>query len=226
MSTPQSPSPQTQTHTDLQQCMKRVQLMMLLLLVGVLGLLFCWRWNFCCCRVGIKLPTLQVRYENLSIDAKCLVGNRALPTLKNATLNFMEVHQPFFLGVLWIPLQDGIHGSWIHDSSLLAPAFCFRSCSLTTTMTTTSIHSSHYDEAAPFSPHFITTTIPVVVVVVFCLSADQSVWKPPSTPFLLLILKHISQTPFSSNSQFCKNPEGDRDQRECLCHMSWELRRS
>jgi hypothetical protein len=94
-----------------------------LLLVGVLGLLFCCRWNCCCCRVGIKLPTLQVRYENLSIDAKCLVGNRALPTLKNATLNFMEVHQPFFLGVLLIPLQDGIHGSWIHDSSLLAACF-------------------------------------------------------------------------------------------------------
>jgi hypothetical protein len=51
-------------------------------------------------------------------------------------------------------------------------------------------------------------------------------WKPPSTPFLLLILKHISQTPFSSDSQFCKNPEGDRDQRVCLCHMSWELRGS
>ncbi len=125
--------------------MKRVQLMMLLLIVGVLGLLFCCRLNCCCCRVGIKLPTLQVRYENLSIDAKCLVGNRALPTLKNATLNFMEVHQPFFLGVLWI-----------HDSSLLAaclPAFCFRSWSLTMTMKTTSIHSSHDDEAAPFSPH-------------------------------------------------------------------------
>ncbi|KAH8952003.1 hypothetical protein BDL97_09G061300 [Sphagnum fallax] len=41
-------------------------------------------------RVGIHLPTLEVRYENLTIDANCFVGDRALPTLKNATLNFVE----------------------------------------------------------------------------------------------------------------------------------------
>jgi hypothetical protein len=88
-------------------------------------------------------------------------------------------------------------------------------------MTTTSIHSSHYDEAAPFSPHFITTTIPVVVVVVvFCLSADQSVWKTPFHPISAVDSQTHFSDPFSSNSQFCKNPEGDRDQRECLCHMS------
>lgn len=43
------------------------------------------------CRVGIQLPTIEVRYESLNIDAKCFVGGRALPTLKNATLNFFEV---------------------------------------------------------------------------------------------------------------------------------------
>ncbi|KAG0577501.1 hypothetical protein M758_5G154100 [Ceratodon purpureus] len=41
-------------------------------------------------RVGIKLPTIEVRYEKLSVDATCFVGERALPTLKNATLNFLE----------------------------------------------------------------------------------------------------------------------------------------
>jgi hypothetical protein len=45
------------------------------------------------CRVGIHLPTLEVRYENLTIDANCFVGDRALPTLKNATLNFVEVKE-------------------------------------------------------------------------------------------------------------------------------------
>jgi hypothetical protein len=44
-------------------------------------------------RVGIHLPTLEVRYENLTIDANCFVGDRALPTLKNATLNFVEVKE-------------------------------------------------------------------------------------------------------------------------------------
>lgn len=42
-------------------------------------------------RVGIELPTIEVRYENVSIDANCFVGGRALPTLKNATINFLEV---------------------------------------------------------------------------------------------------------------------------------------
>jgi hypothetical protein len=34
-----------------------------------------------------------VRYENLTINANCFVGDRALPTLKNATLNFVEVKE-------------------------------------------------------------------------------------------------------------------------------------
>jgi hypothetical protein len=43
------------------------------------------------CRVGIELPTVEVRYENLEIDADCFVGGRALPTLSNAFLNIMGV---------------------------------------------------------------------------------------------------------------------------------------
>lgn len=42
-------------------------------------------------KVGIKLPTIEVRYERLSVDASCFVGGRALPTLKNSTLNFLQV---------------------------------------------------------------------------------------------------------------------------------------
>lgn len=43
------------------------------------------------CRVGIAVPTIEVRYENVCIDADCYVGNRALPTLWNNTQNFFEV---------------------------------------------------------------------------------------------------------------------------------------
>lgn len=43
------------------------------------------------CRVGIRVPTIEVRYENVTVDAKCFVGDRALPTLKNATINCLEV---------------------------------------------------------------------------------------------------------------------------------------
>lgn len=41
-------------------------------------------------RVGIELPTVEVRYENLNVDAKCHIGSRALPTLWNTTRNILE----------------------------------------------------------------------------------------------------------------------------------------
>lgn len=43
------------------------------------------------CRVGIRVPTVEIRYENVTVDAKCFVGDRALPTLKNSTVNILEV---------------------------------------------------------------------------------------------------------------------------------------
>lgn len=43
------------------------------------------------CRVGIDLPTIEVRYENLSIEADCYVGDRALPSNWNTARNFVEV---------------------------------------------------------------------------------------------------------------------------------------
>ncbi|XP_010527497.1 PREDICTED: ABC transporter G family member 29-like, partial [Tarenaya hassleriana] len=41
-------------------------------------------------RVGIQLPTVEVRFENLTIEANCQVGSRALPTLPNVALNIAE----------------------------------------------------------------------------------------------------------------------------------------
>ncbi|KAF3333372.1 ABC transporter G family member 42 [Carex littledalei] len=41
-------------------------------------------------RVGIKLPKVEVRFEHLTVQAKCHVGNRALPTLTNTMLNIAE----------------------------------------------------------------------------------------------------------------------------------------
>lgn len=43
------------------------------------------------CRVGIKMSAVEVRFENLSIDADVRVGGRALPTVFNTFLNFVEV---------------------------------------------------------------------------------------------------------------------------------------
>jgi ABC-type multidrug transport system ATPase subunit len=42
-------------------------------------------------KVGIELPTIEVRYENLTIEADCYVGDRALPSNWNTTRNFVEM---------------------------------------------------------------------------------------------------------------------------------------
>lgn len=41
-------------------------------------------------RVGIELPTVEVRYKDLNVDAQCHIGTRALPTLWNATRNILD----------------------------------------------------------------------------------------------------------------------------------------
>ncbi|KAK4269322.1 hypothetical protein QN277_022493 [Acacia crassicarpa] len=41
-------------------------------------------------RVGITLPTVEVRFENLTIEANAYFGKRALPTLPNVALNTIE----------------------------------------------------------------------------------------------------------------------------------------
>lgn len=45
-------------------------------------------------RVGIELPTVDVRYDHLSIRANCHVGNRGLPTLLNVIRDVVEVQSP------------------------------------------------------------------------------------------------------------------------------------
>ncbi|KAJ3670856.1 hypothetical protein LUZ60_008282 [Juncus effusus] len=41
-------------------------------------------------RVGIDLPTIEVRFENLTIDAQTYIGNRGLPTILNSVINTFE----------------------------------------------------------------------------------------------------------------------------------------
>lgn len=41
-------------------------------------------------RVGIDVPTIEVRYENLDIQAETYVGNRGLPTILNSAINILE----------------------------------------------------------------------------------------------------------------------------------------
>ncbi|WRX26097.1 ABC transporter-like [Theobroma cacao] len=41
-------------------------------------------------KVGIRLPTVEVRFEHLTIEADCYIGSRALPTLPNVARNIAE----------------------------------------------------------------------------------------------------------------------------------------
>ena len=42
-------------------------------------------------RVGIEQPSMEVRFEDLKVEAKVYVGNRAVPTVINSYRNFVEV---------------------------------------------------------------------------------------------------------------------------------------
>ncbi|KAL8153334.1 hypothetical protein V2J09_011094 [Rumex salicifolius] len=53
-------------------------------------------------KVGIHLPTVQVRYEHLNVEADCYIGNRALPTLANSARNLAES----ILGMVGIRLAE------------------------------------------------------------------------------------------------------------------------
>ncbi|MED6194939.1 transcription factor [Stylosanthes scabra] len=42
-------------------------------------------------RVGVKIPTIEVRFENLKVEAQVQVASRALPTFSNFIFNILEV---------------------------------------------------------------------------------------------------------------------------------------
>jgi len=46
--------------------------------------------------VGIEIPKIEVRFENLSVEGDVRVGRRALPTLHNVTLNAFELLDSVF----------------------------------------------------------------------------------------------------------------------------------
>ena len=45
-------------------------------------------------RVGIAIPTIEVHFEHLNVEAEAHVGSRALPTFLNFSVNIMEVITP------------------------------------------------------------------------------------------------------------------------------------
>jgi hypothetical protein len=43
------------------------------------------------CSAGVENPKIEVRFQNLSIDAEAYVGKRGIPTVANFFTNKMEV---------------------------------------------------------------------------------------------------------------------------------------
>lgn len=50
-------------------------------------------------RVGISLPTIEVRFEHLKIEAETYVGGRALPTVFNYCVNVVEVQINYYISI-------------------------------------------------------------------------------------------------------------------------------
>lgn len=46
-------------------------------------------------RVGLEIPTIEVRFEHLNVEAEAYTGSRALPTMFNFCMNMLEVTSGF-----------------------------------------------------------------------------------------------------------------------------------
>ncbi|KAL0354748.1 UNVERIFIED_CONTAM: Pleiotropic drug resistance protein 1 [Sesamum radiatum] len=69
-------------------------------------------------RVGIHLPTIEVRFEHLNVETEVHAGNRALPSFKNFFINILEG----FAAYLHIIQSRKKHLSILHDvSGILKP---------------------------------------------------------------------------------------------------------
>lgn len=47
--------------------------------------------EWCVCSVDLVFPKIEVRYQNLKVDAYVHLGSRALPTITNFVSNMAEV---------------------------------------------------------------------------------------------------------------------------------------
>jgi hypothetical protein len=66
-----------------------IRLAVIYVLFGLFDLLIV---SYCCgYSANVEIPTVEVRYENLKVEGEVYVGARALPTLANTIINFLEV---------------------------------------------------------------------------------------------------------------------------------------
>ncbi|KAI7727851.1 hypothetical protein M8C21_031339, partial [Ambrosia artemisiifolia] len=69
--------------------------------------------------VGISLPSVEVRFQNLTIEADCYIGDRALPSLPNAARNTFE----YLLDLIGISLSKKTKLTILKDvSGIIKPS--------------------------------------------------------------------------------------------------------
>ncbi|XP_070661681.1 ABC transporter G family member 29-like [Malus domestica] len=64
-------------------------------------------------KVGIKLPTVEVRFQHLAVEADCHIGTRALPSLPNVARNIAESA----LGLIGIQMAKRTNLTILKDAS-------------------------------------------------------------------------------------------------------------
>lgn len=58
--------------------------------------------------MGIEIPKIEVRFQNLSVEGDAYVGTRALPTLLNSSLNAIEVISVVYQ-LLFLPVRSELN---------------------------------------------------------------------------------------------------------------------
>lgn len=69
----------------------RYEKFLFLLSFDFVELILCLMKHFCCTRVGIENPTIEVRFDHLNVEAETYVGSRALPSFINFVADIVEV---------------------------------------------------------------------------------------------------------------------------------------
>lgn len=78
-------------------------------------------------RVGIHVPTIEVRFEHLNVEAEAYVGSRALPTFFNYSVNMLEVRTSPYRPLVVIAICSFID-FWYQLVLTCISSFLFKGC--------------------------------------------------------------------------------------------------
>lgn len=75
--------------------------------------------------MGIELPTVEVRFEHVRVEAKCYMGKRAMPTLLNKVRDVAET----LVGLIGVKPTEMTNLTILNDvSGIIKPSRCVCAC--------------------------------------------------------------------------------------------------